>query len=122
MAWRAGENVDPITCCFSFSCNFLPFLSVDLCALKDGGLQRAQPGAAEEGLPTGKMQHVRRFNFSNIHALSQICRRCFNDIPPTRAAANIWTCRESLILSFLSASQVTDGAAAQAAGSGHEYI
>lgn len=82
MAWRAGESFDPIPCCLSFSCNFLPFLSGHLCALKDGGLQRTQPGAAEEGLPTGEMQHVRHFNSSNIHALSQICRRSFNDILP----------------------------------------
>lgn len=45
------------------------------------------------------------------------------DISSAQAAVNIWTCREPLLI-FLSlcAPQVTDGAAAQTAGSGHEYV
>lgn len=47
----------------------------------------------------------------------------YNDISATRAAVNIWICRESLLIfSSLCAPQVTDGATAQTAGSGHEYI
>lgn len=74
-AWRSGEN---LAWCENFDLNkdFLCFLSVRLYVFKDGGLQRTQPGAAEEGLQTGEMQHVRHFNFSNFQVLSQICRRC----------------------------------------------
>lgn len=47
----------------------------------------------------------------------------YNDISATRAAVNIWICRESLLIfSSLCAPQVTDGATAQTAGSGHEYL
>lgn len=123
MAWRAGEKLDLIYKTWS-KLELLGVFEHSLVSPKGWQLATHTTRSCRGKSPNWRNATCESFEFFQFSRFPpDLHGDVYNGNPSTRAAVNIWTCcKFLLILSSLFAPQVPDGAAAQTAGPGHEYI